>query len=398
MHLLISFSCWTNHQTRLILIIFDRLRVTGEDRIHNKSRKGNSMQIGLLGLPNSGKTTIFNALTRSRVEVGAYINNKAKPNVAVVEVGDERLSRLTQLYHPKKTTYATIEIVDFAGLAQGSARKNDSFSAQMNLVRNLDAIALVVRNFGDDVAGSPTPLTDIDTMVTEFILADMMVTEKRLERIAWSAKRGKKTNTMQLEEKVLHKILKALYRGQPVGNLSLNPNEQKLINGFRFLTLKPFFVILNSGENNFGCNPVLLAEIQEKYKVIEFAGNFEMELAAFNDTQEAGVFMEEMGIAESAHNRMTRFAYEVMDHISFITVGPDEVRAWTLRNGDTALDAAATIHSDLCRGFIRAECFSYDDLMACGSEKGIRDNGHFRLEGKNYKVKDGDILNILFSV
>jgi hypothetical protein len=398
MHSLILFSCWTNHQTRLILIIFDRLRVTGEDRIHNKSRKGNSMQIGLLGLPNSGKTTIFNALTRSQVEVGAYINNKTKPNVAVVEVGDERLSRLTQLYHPKKTTYATIEIVDFAGLAQGSARKNDSFSAQMNLVRNLDAIALVVRNFGDDVAGSPTPLTDIDTMVTEFILADMMVTEKRLERIAWNIRRGKKTNTMQLEEKVLHKILEALYHGQPLRDLTLNPNEQKLISGFQFLTRKPLFVILNSGENNFGGTPELLAQIQEKYKVIEFAGNFEMELAAFSDTQEAGVFMEEMGIAESARDRMTRFAYEVMDHISFITVGPDEVRAWTLRNGDTALDAAAAIHSDLCRGFIRAECFSYDDLMACGSEKGIRDNGHFRLEGKNYKVKDGDILNILFSV
>jgi len=179
----------------------------------------------------------------------------------------------------------------------------------MNLVRNLDAIALVIRNFGDDVTGSPMPLADINTMVTEFILADMMVTEKRLERIAWSAKRGKKTNTMQLEEKVLHKILEELYRGQPVRELTLNPNEQKLISGFQFLTLKPFFVILNSGENNFGRTPELLVEIEEKYKVIEFAGNFEMELAAFSDTQEAGVFMEEMGIAESAHDRMTRFAY-----------------------------------------------------------------------------------------
>ena len=356
------------------------------------------MQIGLLGLPNSGKTTIFNALTRSQAEVGAYATNKAKTNVAVVEVGDERITRLAQLYHPKKTTYATIELVDFSGFTQGSSRKNDSFSAQIDLIRNLDAIALVVRNFVDDVSGSPRPLADIDTMVTEFILMDMMVTERRLERIAWSTKRGKKTNTMQLEEKVLHKILEKLYRGLPIRDLTLNPNEQKLISGFRFLTHKPFFVILNSGENNFSRTPELQAEIEEKYKMIEFAGNFEMELAAFSNIQEAEVFMEEMGIAESAHDRMTRFAYEALDHISFITVGPDEVRAWTLRNGDTALDAAATIHSDLCRGFIRAECFSYDDLMACGSEKGIRNNGHFRLEGKNYKVKDGDILNILFSV
>ncbi|MBW1957591.1 MAG: redox-regulated ATPase YchF [Deltaproteobacteria bacterium] len=356
------------------------------------------MKIGLLGLPNSGKTTIFNALTRSQAEVGAFGNNTAKPNVAVIEVGDERITRLTQLYHPKKTTYATIDIVDFAGFAEDSARKNDSFGMQMNLVRNLDAIALVIRNFGNDVTGSPMPVADIDTMVTEFILADMIVTEKRLDRIAWSARRGKKSNTMQMEEKVLHKILEELYRGQPIRDLTLNTNEQRLINGFQFLTQKPFFIILNSGENNFGNNPRLMAEIEEKYKVIEFAGNFEMELAAFSNTQEAGLFMEEMGIAESAHDRMTRFAYEVLDHISFITVGADEVRAWTLHNGDTALEAAATIHSDLCRGFIRAECFSYDDLMAFGSEKGIRDNGHFRVEGRNYKVKDGDILNILFSV
>jgi GTP-binding protein YchF len=356
------------------------------------------MKIGLLGLPNSGKTTIFNALTRSQAEVGAFGNNTAKPNVAVIEVGDERITRLTQLYHPKKTTYATIEVVDFAGFAEGSARKNDSFGTQMNLVRNLDAIALVIRNFGNDVTGSPMPVADIDTMVTEFILADMIVTEKRLDRIAWSARRGKKSNTMQMEEKVLHKILEELYRGQLIRDLTLNTNEQKLINGFHFLTQKPFFIILNSGENNFGHNPRLMAEIEEKYKVIEFSGNFEMELAAFSNTQEAGLFMEEMGIAESAHDRMTRFAYEVLDHISFITVGADEVRAWTLHNGDTALEAAATIHSDLCRGFIRAECFSYDDLMAFGSEKGIRDNGRFRVEGRNYKVKDGDILNILFSV
>ena len=141
------------------------------------------MQIGLLGLPNSGKTTIFNALTHSEAEVGAYANSKAEPNVAVVEVGDERITRLTQLYHPKKTTYATIEIVDFAGLTKGSARKDDFFSAQMNLVRNLDAIALVTRNFSDELMGSPAPLADIDTIDTEFILSDMIITEKRLERI-----------------------------------------------------------------------------------------------------------------------------------------------------------------------------------------------------------------------
>ena len=356
------------------------------------------MKIGLVGLPNSGKTTIFNALTRSEAEVGAYANNTAEPNIAVVQVADERITRLTQLYHPKKTAYATIEVVDFAGLTKGSARKDDFFSTQMNLIRNLDAVALVVRNFSDDLTGALVPLADIETIDTEFILSDMIIAEKRLERIAWSTRRGKITNTMQLEEKVLEKVLDGLNGGQHVRDLNLNHNEQKLISGFQFLTHKPFFVILNSAEKNFGRNQDLLVAIEAKYHVVEFAGKFEMELAAFGDSEEAGMFMAEMGIAESARDRMTRFAYEILGHISFITVGTDEVRAWTLRTGDTALDAAAAIHSDLCRGFIRAECFSYDDLMACGSEKGIRDNGCFRLEGKNYKVKDGDILNIRFSI
>ncbi|MFH2220189.1 MAG: DUF933 domain-containing protein [Pseudomonadota bacterium] len=356
------------------------------------------MKIGLFGLPNSGKTTIFNALTRSKAAVGAYSGGSAEPNVAVVEVGDERITRLTHLYHPKKTTYATIEIVDFAGLDQGAVRKDHFSVERMNLVRNLDAIALVVRNFSNDLMGNPAPLADIDSVDTEFILSDMIVTEKRLERIAWNAKRGKKTNVMQLEEKVLEKIFEELNRGRHIRDLTLNPNEQKLISGFQFLTLKPFFVILNSGEENFGRDRGLPEEIEAKYKVIEFAGNFEMELAAFSDSEEARLFMEEMGIAESARDRMTHFAYETLGQISFITVGADEVRAWALHDGDTALEAAATIHSDLYRGFIRAECFSYDALMACGSEKGIRDNGHFRLEGKNYRVKDGDILNIRFNI
>jgi hypothetical protein len=362
------------------------------------SKDGNNMKIGLLGLPNSGKTTIFNALTRSEAEVAAYTNNRTEPNIAVVEVSDERVPRLSELYKPKKTTYASIEIVDFAGFSEGSARKEDLSSAQINLIRNMDAIALVVRNFSDDLMGAPTPLSDIDTVDTEFILSDMIITEKRLERIEWSANRGKKTNVMEMEDKVLKKILEELNGGGHIRSFPLNHNEEKLINGFQFMTQKPFFVILNSGEENYGQNDDLMTQIEKKYKVIEFAGNFEMELAAFSDTEEANMFMDDMGIAESALDRITRFAYDILGHISFITVGTDEVRAWTVRNGDTALKAAGTIHSDLSRGFIRAECISYDNLMFYGSEKGARDNGCFRLEGRDYKVKDGDILNIRFSV
>ena len=356
------------------------------------------MKIGLLGLPNSGKTTIFNALTRSDAEVAAYASQKAEPNVAIVEVGDERVTRLSQLYRPKKTTFATIEIVDFPGFSEGSVREGGFSSAQMNLIRNLDAVALVSRNFTDDHMRDPSPLSDIDALDTEFILSDMIVVENRLERIEWSFRRGKKNNTMVMEEKVLTKIQQELNDGRPIRNLVLNHNEEKLISGFQFITQKPFFVVLNSGEENFGHNDDLLTQIEEKYKVVEFSGSFEMELAAFSDPGEANMFLEDMGIAESARDRMTRFAYEMLGHISFITVGSDEVRAWTAHDGDTAVDAAGTIHSDLGRGFIRAECFSYDDLMDFGSEKGVRDNGRFRLEGRDYKVRDGDILNIRFSV
>jgi GTP-binding protein YchF len=356
------------------------------------------MKIGLLGLPNSGKTTIFNALTKSEAEVAAYANKKAEPNIAVVEVRDERVTRLSQIYKPKKTIYGTIEIVDFPGFSEGSARDGGFSSTQINLIRNLDAVALVSRNFTDDLMGDSEPLSDINTVDTEFILSDMIIVENRLERIEWNSRRGKKTNAMEMEEKVLIKIQGELNSGRHIRNLVLNHNEEKLIGGFQFITQKPFFVILNSGEENFGNNDDLLAKIEEQYKVIEFAGNFEMELAAFSDTEEANMFMEDLGIAESARDRMTRFAYEMLGHISFITVGADEVRAWTVHKGDTAVAAAGTIHSDLFRGFIRAECFSYDDLMDCGSEKGVRDNGRFRLEGKDYKVKDGDILNIRFSV
>ena len=266
------------------------------------------MKIGFVGLPCSGKTTIFNALTHSKAEVGAYANSKAQPNVAVVQVKDERITRLTQIYHPKKTTYATIEIVDFAGLTKGSARNDNFFSTQMTFARNLNAIALVARNFDDDLTGAPAPLADIETIDTECILSDMIITENRLERIAWSTRRGKKTNAMQLEEKALQKILEELNCGRHVRDLTLNPSEQKLVSGFQFLTHKPFFVILNSGEKEFGHNQDLLAEIEAKYRVIEFAGKFEMELAAFDNSEEAGLFMAEMGIAESAQRSIRTFA------------------------------------------------------------------------------------------
>lgn len=355
------------------------------------------MKIGLIGLPNSGKTTIFNALTKKEASVTIYSDAKAEPNVAVVEVDDDRLIRLTDMYKPKKTTGAAIEMIDFPGLTEGSA-KNGSFSGNsMEWIKNTDALALVVRNFNDDLTEDPRPLRDIDEIDTELLLADLIIVENRLEKLEWFQKRGQKMNTLALEEKALRKVAEQLNNNQPIRNLELEEDEEKAIRGFQFLTKKPFLVILNSDETIFGQDDDIMAKIESRYNVIEFSGRFEAELSRLKD-EEAKLFMEDIGIKKSARERLSQFAYRTLGYVSFFTVGEDEVRAWSIHGGDTAVNAAGAIHSDLARGFIRAECFTYDDLIKCGSEKGVRENGHFRLEGKDYIVRDGDVLNIRFSV
>lgn len=355
------------------------------------------MKIGLIGLPNSGKTTIFNALTKSEAEVTEYASKKAEPNMAVVNVIDERVTSLSSMYKPKKTVYATIEFIDFVLPAKESERSDIFSSASMGMIKNTDALALVVRNFQDNLMGEPDPLNDINQINDELLLSDLIITENRLERIELSYKRGQKTNELQLEEKTLRKISEQLNDNQSIRDIQLSDYEEKSIRGFQFLTKKPIMIVLNSGEKNFGRNEDLLIEIKKRHKIIEFTGNFEMELSQLDD-DEAKMFMEDMGINESARNRLTKFAYDIVGYISFFTVGSDEVRAWNIHKGETAVEAAGTIHTDLSRGFIRAECFSYDNLMECGSEKAVREKGLFRLEGKDYIVQDGDILNIRFNI
>ena len=355
------------------------------------------MKIGLIGLANSGKTTIFNALTKSEAEVTAYANAKAEPNLAVVDVADERVDRLSGIYLPKKTVYATLELVDFVGLAAGAAKADLFSGAALGQIRTMDALAHVVRNFPDDLGEEANPLEDIRKMDEELVLSDLMIVENRLERIEHAYRRGQKTDALQREEKALRSILDHLSGDQPIRTLSLDQDQERTPRGFQFLTQKPSMIVINSEEACFGENQALLEKIETSHKVVEFAGKFEMELARLND-EEAGLFMEDMGIETSARDRLSRAAYAILGYISFFTVGSDEVRAWNMYKGQSAVEAAGTIHSDLARGFIRAECFSYDDLMACGSEKGLRDSGLLRLEGKTYGVKDGDILNIRFNV
>lgn len=354
------------------------------------------MKIGLLGLPRSGKTTVFNALTKAEAPV-AQSNGKAEPNLAVIRVLDERVDRLSEIYDPRKTVYATVEFVDFVGLEESTDRKDTFCGAAMAMIKNMDALALVVRNFNDDLLGNPNPLEDVRKINDELTLSDLIVAENRLERIENGYKRGQRTDALVREEKTLRRILDHLNGDQPIRDMALSPEEEKAVRGFQFLTKKPLMVILNSDESNFGKNGSLISEIGKTHRAIEFAGKFEMELSRL-DEEAAALFMEDMGIPESAYRRLTNLAYEILGYISFFTVGSDEVRAWNVRRGDTALDAAAAIHSDLARGFIRAECFSYDACLQYGSEKSIREKGLFRLEGKDYRVQDGDILNIRFNV
>jgi GTP-binding protein YchF len=356
------------------------------------------MKIGLVGLPNSGKTAVFNALTRSHADVTAYATAKAEPNIAVVDVGDERVSRLSELYKPRKTAYATIDIVDFIGLTQGASKDQTMSAEVLRLLRTMDALAVVVRNFDDPAGETPAPETDMEMLAEEFLLSDLIIAEGRLERIEAGYKRGQKSPALAAEEKALRRAADQLNAMQPLRELDFSPEEQKILRGFQFLTLKPAIAILNSSEEAFGRSEATLEAIGRRFPAIEFAGAFEMELAQLDSAEDAEAFMRDMGITESARDRLTQIAYLAMGYISFFTVGEDEVRAWQIRRDSTAVEAAGAIHTDLARGFIRAECFHYDDLIACGSEKAIKERGLLRLEGKDYIVKDGDILSIRYNV
>lgn len=355
------------------------------------------MKIGLIGLPNTGKTTIFNALTKGYAEVTSYSGGLVEPHLAVIEVKDERVSSLSSLYKPQKTVYTTVDIIDFAGLSENFARDGGYSSDAWAQMRTTDAITLVLRNFIDETMPAPNPQQELKHLEEEFVLADLILAENRLERIEHQLKRSRGDNPLLREKKTFIMLRDHLSESRPLRELALTPEEEKLVRGYSFLTKKSFLVVLNSDESLFGKNHKLLEDLENRYTTVEFAGKFEMELSRLDDA-DAKLFMEDIGISESARDRMIRLAYRTLGYISFFTVGKDEVRAWNILSGQTALEAARTIHSDLARGFIRAERFSYDDLITTGSEKSVRENGYFSLEGKEYVVHDGDILSIRFNV
>lgn len=358
------------------------------------------MKIGISGLPKSGKTTIFNALTKLEADTSLY-DQKSEPNLGAVQVFDERIKHLSDIYKPKSTIYANIEFIDFPAMAEDSQDHQFLSSNSMTLLKNTDALAIVLRNFADTILDETyhkaDPVKDFKAIYEQFILSDLISAEKRLEKIELGYKRGIKTPALQLEESVLKRIIETLNEIKPISSIELNDDEQKSIRGFQFLSLKPILIVLNSDENNLFQNDNVINELKNFGEYIEFAGKFEMELGKL-DEEEAKMFMDDMNIKDSAINVFIKAAYATLGLISFFTVGTDEVRAWTINKGDPAIEAAGKIHSDLARGFIRAETFNYNDFKTYGSEKAIREKGLFRLEGKTYIVQDGDIINVRFNV
>lgn len=355
------------------------------------------MKIGLIGYERSGKSTIFNALSGQQVPVDDYKSDASEPNIAVVSVIDDRLQRLSEIYKPKKNTAANFELVDFIGFTKDSEKLTSARKKNLEAIRYMDALAIVIRNFSNDVFGLPTPEAELDDIEVELLIPDIDLAEKRLEKLAYAKKRGQETPHNKLEEKLFEKILGHLQENLPLRTMMLSEDEKSLIIGYNFLTLKSILLILNSDEDNFSKNEAMIAIMEKKYPIIEFCGKFEMELASL-DEDEAKLFMEDLKITESAQERLTKGAYKILGLISFFTVGADEVKAWTIHKGDTALAAAGKIHTDLARGFIRAQCCSYSNLIKWGSEKKLKEKGLSSLEGKNYIVKDGDILNIMFNI
>ena len=362
------------------------------------------MQVTIVGLPGSGKTTVFNALTGGHAETGGFSGGRTAPNMGVVKVPDQRLDRLSELFKPKKTTPADVTYVDVA-IPAGAAREGTIQPDVLAQIRNADALLHVARAFEGGADGLPAdPWRDVDELDLEFAVADLTVVEKRLEKLRTSGRHGSASEREQnaLEEEVLARLLPHLSEGHPLRSLELTDDDERRLRGYRFLTQKPVLVILNIDEGRLAEADGMEAAGRERYRqpssdVAALAGKIEAEITEL-PAEDADAFMAEIGIAEPSRGRVVRLTYALLGLFSFFTAGEDECRAWTLRNGSTAVDAAAAIHSDLARGFIRAEVVTYEDLMECGSTAEARKRGKLRSEGKAYLVRDGDVIEVLFNV
>lgn len=365
------------------------------------------MKLGIVGLPNVGKSTLFNAITQAGAESANYPFCTIEPNVGTVLVPDARIDRLTEMYEPDKVTYATIEFVDIAGLVKGASKGEGLGNKFLSNIREVDAIVHVVRAFEDanivHVEGSVDPIRDIETINLELILSDLEILDRRIDKTRKALKGGEKKYQSQLDfYERLHTFLE---NGKTARSMEMTEEEKEMLADVALLTLKPVIYAANVAEDDYSTaetdNPFVarirqFAE-EEKSGVMVISARIEEEISAL-DKEEKQMFLEELGIAESGLDKLIKASYDLLGLISYLTAGKPEVRAWTIAKGTKAPQAAGKIHTDFERGFIRAEVVAYDDLMACGTMNVAKEKGLVRSEGKEYIVKDGDIILFRFNV
>ncbi len=344
------------------------------------------MKVGLIGHRSAGKTTVFNMLTGLQAQVGGY-GGKEEVHLGVIKVPDARVDKLSQVFKPKKTTYAEIRFTDFP-----ASQNDDDLKGNSNLItqmREVDAMALVLRDFEPDA----DPLRQLNDLLTEMILADLTVVENRRTRL-------KKEKARPQEEALLERCATTLENEESLRNLEFSADDENLLSGFGFLSRKPVLVLFNQADDKAG-QPLSVAYQDELKRRgldgLALAGKVEMEVAQLDENDREG-FLKEIGIQEPARERFIRASYRLLDLISFLTTGEDEVRAWTVTQGTIARKAAGKIHSDIERGFIRAEVIAYEDFVVLGSEAKCKEAGKLRLEGKDYIVQDGDIIHFRFAI
>lgn len=362
-----------------------------------------ALQCGIVGLPNVGKSTLFNALTKAGIAAENYPFCTIEPNVGIVEVPDQRLNQLAEIVKPQRILPATVEFVDIAGLVAGASKGEGLGNQFLANIRETHAIAHVVRCFEDDnvvhVSGRVDPIGDIEVINTELALADLASVERALDRAQRTARSGDKE--AQKLCALLERIVPVLNEAKTIRSMNLDEDDLAMLKGFSFITAKPVLYVANVREDGFSDNPHLQAVQEyaaaENAEVVAVCAAVEAEIADLDDEDKA-VFLEDMGMAEPGLNRVIRASYKLLGLQTYFTAGVKEVRAWTIRIGDTAPQAAGVIHTDFERGFIRAQTIAFDDFIQFKGESGAKEAGKMRAEGKDYVVHDGDVINFLFNV